>query len=372
MEKRNELNEVDVSKRKIQFADKLSEKIYYNLLKTQETKNISYLLEAIRLSGITPDPAYEWYLKLKQMAADGTRLILYGLGKAAKTMQQEEVKRKGTPGYLYYPFLGDIDWFGMCDKNADNFPEGFLGKRVMSVNELLLLKEKNICICIAAPDYYEEIEKDLLGLGIKRDNIVRHIYPQTICYEEKQYFDDFIDVKKESAVIDAGCYCCDTLERFIQWNKPKGYDDIIAYEPDLKNFETCKKKVKEKSWKNVKLINSGVSDKEYIYKFVGNGDSTSYASIDGNEQTQMISIDASTNGKKISFIKMDVEGFELQALKGAKECIKRDHPRLAIALYHKEEDLIEIPHYIQTLSKEYKFYLRIYSNAYLEIVLYAV
>ena len=43
----------------------------------------------------------------------------------------------------------------------------------------------------------------------------------------------------------------------------------------------------------------------------------------------MISIDASTNGKKISFIKMDVEGFELQALKGAKECIKRDHPRLA-------------------------------------------
>ena len=120
------------------------------------------------------------------------------------------------------------------------------------------------------------------------------------------------------------------------------------------------------------MINSGVSDKEYIYKFVGNGDSTSYASIDGNEQTQMISIDASTNGKKISFIKMDVEGFELQALKGAKECIKRDHPRLAIALYHKEEDLIEIPQYIQTLSKEYKFYLRIYSNAYLEIVLYAV
>ena len=60
MEKRNELNKVDVSKRKIQFADKLSEKIYYNLLNTQETKNISYLLEAIRLSGITPDPAYEW------------------------------------------------------------------------------------------------------------------------------------------------------------------------------------------------------------------------------------------------------------------------------------------------------------------------
>ena len=46
------------------------------------------------------------------------------------------------------------------------------------------------------------MNKAFIGLGIKRDNIVRHIYPQTICYEEKQYFDDFIDVKKEINLLD--------------------------------------------------------------------------------------------------------------------------------------------------------------------------
>ena len=74
----------------------------------------------------------------------------------------------------------------------------------------------------------------------------------------------------------------------------------------------------------------------------------------------------------MSFIKLDVEGFELLTLKGAKECIKKYHPRMAIALYHKKEDIIEIPQYIMELSNDYKFYLRIYSNEWFEIVLYAI
>jgi len=363
-----------ITEKKIPFADKLSEQIYCNLLNISKKSNISYLKEAIRLSGIEPDPAYQWYMTLEEMSHNGIQLILYGLGKTAKAMQQTELERKGTPGYLYFPFLGDIDWFGMCDKNANNFPEGFLGKNVMSVDELLLLKDRNICICIGAPDFYDEIEKELIDLGIEKEKIVRHIYPKTICYEERQYFDNFMDIKQEKTVIDGGCFRCDSLERFIQWNKEKGYKNIITYEPDLVNYEFCKIRIKEKSWKNVQLIHAGLSDHAYMCSFIGNGNDTSYASIGqaGNEQTQMLSIDSSINGKYVSFIKLDVEGFELQALKGAKECIKRCHPRMAISLYHKKEDLTEIPRYIQELSNDYRFYVRIYSNAYLEIILYAV
>ena len=69
---------------------------------------------------------------------------------------------------------------------------------------------------------------------------------------------------------------------------------------------------------------------------------------------------------------MDVEGAELESLKGAKEVIKRDIPKLAICIYHKPEDVITLPLYIKELVPQYKFYLRSYSNADNEMVLYAV
>lgn len=360
--------------KQIPFADKLSEEIYYNLLCIEEEKDITYLLKAVSLSGFEPDPAYEWYKTLQEMSDRGTKLIFYGLGETAKSMQKVELERRNSPGYLYYPFLGNIDWFGICDQNPDKYPEGFLGKKVMSPKELFLLKEENILICIGTPDFYEEIERELINSGFPKGKIVRHIYPHTVCYEEKQYFDDFMNARNETIVIDGGCFRCDSLERFINWNKAAGkkYEKIISYEPDFTNYEICKKMVNEKHWENIELIHAGLSDKTYNCNFVGNGDDTSYVSNNGTESIQMLSIDENIMGQKVSFIKLDVEGFELKALKGARECIKRNHPRMAISLYHKKEDLMDIPKYILELSKNYKFYLRIYSNAYLEIILYAV
>ena len=69
---------------------------------------------------------------------------------------------------------------------------------------------------------------------------------------------------------------------------------------------------------------------------------------------------------------MDVEGAELESLKGAKKIIQRDKPKLAICIYHKPEDVITLPRYIKQLVPEYKLYLRSYSNADNEMVLYAV
>ena len=71
-------------------------------------------------------------------------------------------------------------------------------------------------------------------------------------------------------------------------------------------------------------------------------------------------------------IKMDIEGSELEALKGSKKVIQRDKPRLAICIYHKPEDMTEIPLYIKELVPEYKLYIRHHSNAGTETVLYAV
>ena len=68
---------------------------------------------------------------------------------------------------------------------------------------------------------------------------------------------------------------------------------------------------------------------------------------------------------------MDVEGAELKSLMGARETIIKNRPRLAICVYHKPEDLYEIPGYILSLVPEYKFLLRHYSSSNAETILYA-
>lgn len=76
--------------------------------------------------------------------------------------------------------------------------------------------------------------------------------------------------------------------------------------------------------------------------------------------------------EKIDFIKMDIEGFELAALRGAFNSIARFRPRLAISLYHKPEDFFEIPIYLKTNFPFYRFYLDHYTIFQEETVLYAI
>ncbi len=69
---------------------------------------------------------------------------------------------------------------------------------------------------------------------------------------------------------------------------------------------------------------------------------------------------------------MDIEGLELSALQGAKESIKKYKPNLAICIYHKNSDIVDIPKFIIDLNLGYKLYIRHYSMCTEETVLYAV
>jgi hypothetical protein len=69
---------------------------------------------------------------------------------------------------------------------------------------------------------------------------------------------------------------------------------------------------------------------------------------------------------------MDVEGSEMEALSGAIETIKKHKPKLAVAVYHRREDIIEIPKFIQSIREDYKFYLRIHREVADDVILYAI
>ena len=72
----------------------------------------------------------------------------------------------------------------------------------------------------------------------------------------------------------------------------------------------------------------------------------------------MTAIDLCAECSDASFIKMDIEGAEMKALQGAKDTIKRNHPVLAISIYHSNEDMVRIIPYIHGLIPQYDLYIR--------------
>ena len=96
--------------------------------------------------------------------------------------------------------------------------------------------------------------------------------------------------------------------------------------------------------------------------------------IEGTEIGEVVSIDDYFCGsdEKVSFIKMDIEGAELDALEGGRKIIGSYLPKLAICIYHKPEDLWKIPLFIKNNWNDYKIYIRHHTELMTETVCYAV
>ena len=105
-----------------------------------------------------------------------------------------------------------------------------------------------------------------------------------------------------------------------------------------------------------------------LYAFNGPG---SFVSSIGKQKTEAITIDKLMNNKKVSFIKMNIEGSEKQALLGGKQTICGYKPKLAVAGYHKTDDLWRIPQIILNYRNDYKIYLKSYMN-HISFIYYCV
>lgn len=95
----------------------------------------------------------------------------------------------------------------------------------------------------------------------------------------------------------------------------------------------------------------------------------------GEIEARTVTIDAfieQNRIERVDFIKMDIEGAELAALRGAEATIRRHKPKLAISLYHSLPDFWRIPAYLQTLGCRYEYHLAHYTIHAEETVLFAI
>ena len=193
-------------------------------------------------------------------------------------------------------------------------------------------------------------------------------------YEQYAYKDIF-GVEKGDVVIDCGGAIGDTAIYFAT----KGASLVCVFEFIQSNIELINKQIEMNPGLDdkIQIINKAVwSDSGVELSYIDNGNSSRVAdaSIYPNATTTF-SIDDMVAANKLAcvdMIKMDIEGAELPALRGARETIRKFTPKLAICVYHKDNDLVEIPDYVKSLSPDYEFYFEYYTDVGWEAVSYAV
>jgi len=149
---------------------------------------------------------------------------------------------------------------------------------------------------------------------------------------------------------------------------------IYIFEPDPHQFEILFSKFSTNG--NIILVNKGVYNLTSNLFFTDNrGSGSNRIDQSGTKKILVTAIDSfvrNNNIKNVNFIKMDIEGAELRAIKGAKNIINEFKPALAICIYHKTEDLWTIPLAIKDIRDDYQFFLEHHSIGMGETVLYAV
>ena len=186
---------------------------------------------------------------------------------------------------------------------------------------------------------------------------------------EKEYFDkEVINLLPGQVVVDGGGYTGDTYEHFCRIYESSHVKNWYLYEPDVLNMQ--KARINLKSEKNVVFRQAGLGEKNQYMNFVSTGTVGSKCGGEDTESIEVVSADTDIT-EKITLLKLDVEGMELEALKGAKRHIVEDSPILVICLYHKREDIPELINYVKLLNPKYRLYIRHYSTAHWDTVLYA-
>lgn len=194
----------------------------------------------------------------------------------------------------------------------------------------------------------------------------------TIWLQEQYRVDGLCEPRPGDLVVDAGACWGETAVWFSRFIGPTG--QVHAFEPAETNRRVIERVVEKNDLSSsVVPVPLGLWDKETTLTFSGAG-RMFRQSAGGGAEVPVTTLDRyveKTGLDRVDFIKMDIEGAELPALAGAEKSIRQFRPDLAISVYHRAEDLTEVPIFLASLVPEYRMYLRHYTPGPDESVLYA-
>lgn len=190
---------------------------------------------------------------------------------------------------------------------------------------------------------------------------------------EEQYFQkELFTPGKQEVFVDCGSYTGDTLRALLQRTGGK-IRECFLFEPDRTALAQLRSYVSSLDDQKIHIYPCGCWHSTCALPFSESGSWSSKVDPSGPECIQGVRVDEVVGNQPITFVKMDIEGAEREALQGMRNSIQAHHPVLAISIYHKLTDLYEIPLQIQEMDPGYRLYIRCYAaNSDTEIVCYAI
>ncbi len=341
--------------------------------------------------------------KIKEKIAEGKEIIIFGAGNC---------------GHAVYDFLTDrrITVSAFCDNMLTGIDKK-ASLPIINANQLHEGRDKYfVLISVADEPVFNEIDNQIKELGFTVDQYLgmkdyweivptgfltenRHYYKEVFDLledefsrktyierikrvytlsdllevmqpREDQYFDEILKMTEQEVFVDCGAYIGDTAMEFIKRTDGK-YRYIYMFEAEESKEEQIRENLKNARYK---LYSYGVWSEDGKVCFDANGESTSKISVAGEGCTEIrvVKLDSVHFDETPTIIKMDIEGAEKDALMGAGNIISTHCPKLAICIYHKREDLFELPLLMKKLNPGYKLYIRHYSTDFAETVCYAL
>ena len=345
------------------LTDEISKKIFEARLKYAAEKDLGYItgLES-KYRNLNSD--MQVYIEKIQK---GAHVMIYGAGVAGH--------------YLFGRFKGfgvNVDCF--IDQDESKGPvDGQTGIKVITEKELIDNKElyggKTVVISYPVKPVAHEVRKRLIDeIGIDEKNIIMGIFDWR--NNQGQYFDYFAPGENE-VFVDCGCFDGATCFNFAGWCGSKGFEHIYSFEADPKNYEKSKELLAPLG--KCELFPYGTSDSNKKVYFASDAFETSCIisreeaekkNFEGVTEIETVALDDVLAGKRVTFIKMDIEGAEYEALMGAKKLIMENHPRMAISVYHKFEDFVTLADLVLSMHPDYRIAYRHYGFDDLETVMY--
>jgi FkbM family methyltransferase len=345
--------------------------------------------------------------EVRRLVQHHSYVVFYGCGAILNSIVETWIEHIGWP----------IDY--CCDSDSEKWGKLFCGARCLSPDELLKIKDQ--CAVFVTIGQFRPVVDFLIANGFSTVNLIykydlvtsdfldkhdpgeiadklrqaRQLFCDqkslnvfdsilqralgggkdvdlmvNIC-EKDQYFPaDIIRLSDHECFVDIGAFDGDTVGDFVKRTGAR-FDRIDAFEVNQVNYFQLRDNVaRMPNADRIKVFNLGIWDAECDVTYsVGKSQSTIGI---GQTKGHVVPLDDVLRGESVSFIKMDIEGAEPNALRGARNIIETQKPRLAICVYHHLKHLWEIPLYISELVPGYRLYLRHHTNLEYETVCYAV
>ncbi len=321
--------------------------LLYDLLEDEKSKELLVLIALFELLG-------DYFVKFPYH----TEKNYEQREELEKKYKVENINKELQEKFNEFKLMGDGTYYSSSHIHLFNFPQ----KILLSSKSLDIFNKQNIQL------------KDI-SLICSSDSLYNTFYFPNYVYENNN---TYIDVEIGDHVLDCGGAYGDTAIIFA--SKVGATGKVISFEPFPKEAKIFKynQALNPSIANRITLIPAATSKENGSANFLIHSLASKIVEETRKENTitvPMVTIDfivEKYKWKKLDFIKMDIEGAELNSLIGAVHSIKRFRPKLAISLYHKPEDYYTIPHFINKLDLAYQFYLEHYYVNRWETVLYAV